>query len=207
MKYPSAKRIPITIGLNIRQLADGYHHFERKVRLEYFNENQLDIKFKHMKKFIVLISTLTFTLSLYAQGNSEIPASLVLEPIQVVKEFLTAYREGNHEKVNSLFHPDVVWVQPGDNRISGLKKSRAELNQMGGKMVELSARTLKLTDVKIFSATGNTVVCILHWKAVQPTGNVLDIDNIDEYTVENGRIIMAKIFSEDIAKEDKFWGK
>jgi len=27
------------------------------------------------------------------------------------------------------------------------------------------------------------------------------------YTVENGKIIMAKIFSEDILKENKFWGK
>ena len=160
-----------------------------------------------MKKFIILISALAFNFSLQAQSNSEIPASPALEPIQVVREFLDAYREGNHDKVNSLFHPDVVWVQPGDNRISGVKKSRAELNQMGGKMYAISAETLKLTDVKIFSATGNAVVCILHWKAVQPTGNILDIDNIDEYTVENGKIIMAKIFSEDIAKENRFWGK
>jgi uncharacterized protein (TIGR02246 family) len=160
-----------------------------------------------MKRLILFISTLSFTISLYAQENSEIPTSPPMEPAQVVKEFLTAYRQGNHEKVNSLFHPDVVWVQPGNNRVSGVKKSRTELNQMGGKMMELSDRTMQLTDVKIFSATGNTVVCILHWKAVQPTGNVLDIDNIDEYTVENGKIIMAKIFSEDIAREDKFWGK
>jgi len=160
-----------------------------------------------MKKFIILISSVALTFSVYAQGNSEISESPALEPVKVVKEFLNAYREGNHEKVNSLFHPDVVWIQPGDNRISGVKKSRTELNQMGGKMVEISAQTIRLTDVKIFSATGNTVVCILHWKAVQPTGNILDIDNIDEYTVENGKIIMAKIFSEDIAKENRFWGK
>jgi uncharacterized protein len=160
-----------------------------------------------MKKLIILISALSLTISLLGQSNSEIPSSPVLEPVQVVKDFLNAYRAGNHEKVNSLFHPDVIWIQPGDNRVSGIKKSRIELNQMGGKMMDLSDRTLRLTDVKIFSATGNTVVCILHWTAVQPTGNVLDIDNIDQYTVENGKIIMAKIFSEDISKEDKFWGK
>jgi uncharacterized protein len=84
-----------------------------------------------MKKIVILISALTFAFSLCAQSNSEIPTSSALEPIQVVKEFLDAYREGNHEKVNSLFHPDVVWIQPGDNRISGVKKSRTELNQMG----------------------------------------------------------------------------
>src|SRR5689334_5610128 len=100
-----------------------------------------------MKKLIILISAMTLTLSVHAQSNKEIPVSPALEPVQVVRDFLTAYREGNHEKVNSSFHPDVVWVQPGDNKVSGIKKSRIELNQMGGKMMDFSDRTLRLTDV------------------------------------------------------------
>ncbi len=155
-----------------------------------------------MKRIIILTSSIVLSLSLNAQIDSRDP-----EPIQVVKEFLTAYREGNHEKFTSFLHPDVVWIQPGDNRISGVKKSKTELLQMGKRMSELSERTLRLTDVKYFSVNGNTVSCLLHWKAVQPTGNILDVDNIDMYTVENGKIVMVRIFSEDIAKEDKFWGR
>jgi len=142
-----------------------------------------------------------------AQSEKTSEKDTVLPPIQVVTEFLTAYMEHNHEKFSSFLHPDVIWVQPGDSRISGVKKSKTELLQMGAKFAELSARTLKLIDVKYFSPVGNTVVCILHWTAAQPTGGILDVKNIDEYTVENGKIILAKIFSEDISQEDKFWGK
>jgi ketosteroid isomerase-like protein len=160
-----------------------------------------------MKKLIVAIITIMIIFPTGAQPINAGPDANSADPVQVVKDFLTAYREKDHEKFASLLHPDVVWIQPGDNNVSGVKTSKEELFQMGGKMKALSAQTLTLTDVKYFSANGNTVVCILHWKAVQPTGILLDVDNIDVYTVENGKIIMAKIFSEDILKENKFWGK
>jgi ketosteroid isomerase-like protein len=36
---------------------------------------------------------------------------------------------------------------------------------------------------------------------------VLDTDNIDVYTVEDGKIVAAKIYMEDVEQEDAFWGK
>jgi uncharacterized protein len=158
-------------------------------------------------KTIIFILTMVAMTSVKAQVVNSAPQQIPATPDQVVKDFLTAYMAHNHEKFTSLLHPDVIWVQPGDNKVSGVKQSKTELLQMGAKLSELSARTLKLADVKYFSPVGNTVVCILHWTAAQPTGSILDIDNIDVYTVENGKIIQAKIFSEDILQEDKFWGK
>jgi uncharacterized protein len=159
-----------------------------------------------MKNLIFILIFIPMT-SANAQVDNSKPHESLSSPLQVVKEFLTAYMEHNGEKFTSLLHPDVIWVQPGDNRVSGVKKSKAELLQMGAKFAELSAHTLKLVDVKYFSPEGNTVVCILHWTAAQPTGNILDVRNIDVYTVENGRIILVKVFSEDILQEDRFWGK
>jgi len=100
-----------------------------------------------------------------------------------------------------------VWVQPGDSRVSGVKKSKTELMLMGKQMSELTARTLQLQDVQYIAPNGNTVVCLLHWKASQPTGHVLDVRNIDVYTIENGKIILARIYSDDIEAENAFWGK
>ena len=160
-----------------------------------------------MKKALIIIIALTYGFVARAQGEGANTAPGLSAPLQVVKVFLTAYMEHDHEKFVSLVHPDVVWVQPGDNGISGVKKSKNELLEMGKKMAELSMRTLKLEDIQFFAPTGNTVVCILHWTASQPSGNVLDIRNIDEYTVENGKIVLARIYSEDIDKENSFWGK
>jgi len=56
------------------------------------------------------------------------------------------------------------------------------------------------------AVNGNSVACLLHWNAVQPTGKVLDVDNIDVYIIKDGKIIKVKIFSADIEKENDFWG-
>jgi ketosteroid isomerase-like protein len=102
---------------------------------------------------------------------------------------------------------DIEWNQPGNNRFSGTKKSSTEVFQMVGGMLEVSASTLALTDVKVTALNGNTVACVVHWKAVKPTGVVLDVDNIDVYTVENGQIVKAKVYSADLPQEDDFWLK
>jgi len=125
---------------------------------------------------------------------------------QVVTEFLNAVKEVNTEKLGQLLHADVEWIQPGNNQLSGLKKSSGEVFQMVGKMFELSANTIRLTDVKSITVTGNRVACLLEWKATKPSGKILEVDNIDVYTVEDGKIIGAEVFSSDVAHEDHFWG-
>lgn len=124
---------------------------------------------------------------------------------QVVSDFLTAVQQHNGEKMTALLHPDVVWSQPGKNRFAGQKKSRDEVFQMAGGMQEVAAKTLTLSSVKTLSVNGNQVACLVHWQAVQPNGGVLDVDNIDVYTVKDGQIVNAMVFSADIAQEDNFW--
>ncbi len=159
----------------------------------------------YMKTILLFLVLFKVTSSSYGQAEaSDVKTS---DPVDVVKNFLSAYINGDHEKFASYIAPDVIWVQPGDNRIAGVKTSRTELLKMGAKMFELSAGTIKLSDIEYYSSNGNTVVCVLHWKAAQPTGNVLDIKNIDVYTVENSKIVMARIFSKDIRAEDDFWGR
>lgn len=129
------------------------------------------------------------------------------QSMAVVKEFLNAVQTGNNEKLAAILHPDIQWVQPGDSRVSGIKKSGGEVFQMVGTMFAASANTLTLTEIKSVTAHGNSVACLIHWKAAQPTGKTLDVDNIDVYTVEDGKIVEAKIYSSDLSQEDDFWGK
>ena len=129
------------------------------------------------------------------------------QSMQVVREFLTAVQQGNQVKLGSLIHPNIEWSQPGNNRFSGTKKSSGEVFQMVGGMYAASENSLALTDIKVLTANGNSVACLVHWKAVQPNGGILDVDNIDVYTVENGQIVKAKVYSADVAQEDNFWLK
>lgn len=129
------------------------------------------------------------------------------QAINVVTTFLTAVQQGNTEKLGTLLHPEVQWEQPGKNPFSGTKKNITEVFKMVGGMFEVSANTLALTNIQVVAVNGNSVACLIHWNAAQPTGKILNVDNIDVYTVENGKITHAKIYSADLNQEDDFWGK
>lgn len=129
------------------------------------------------------------------------------EAKQVVTEFLTAVQQVNTKKLAALLHADVRWSQPGNNSVSGIKQSTAEVFQMVGKMFVLSANTLRLAEIKSMSVNSNKVACLLNWKATNHAGNTLDVDNIDVYTVSQGKITEVEIFTADEAKEDQFWGE
>ena len=101
--------------------------------------------------------------------------------------------------------PEVNWTQPGSNEISGLKRSQQEVFEMVGKMFEISGNTLQLYDYQSISLNGNRVACLLHWMAEKPSGEKLDVYNIDIYTVEHGKICNVEIFSADQVQEDGFW--
>jgi ketosteroid isomerase-like protein len=177
---------------------------ERKNAMSLFKTKHLSIK-------------LTGVLCLLAcTGYSQAPLTNSIQPSatnnmkneakQVVSDFLKAVQVADIEQLHTLLHPDVQWSQPGNSRISGIKHSSNEVFQMVGKMFELSANTLKLTDIKSICVSGNKVACLLHWNAAQPAGGILDVDNIDVYTVENGKIIKVEVFTADEPKEEMFWG-
>jgi ketosteroid isomerase-like protein len=127
--------------------------------------------------------------------------------LKIAKEFLDAAQHLDHKTAEALLDPDVEWSQPGNNRVSGTKKNRDEFFKMIGEMLRLSDHTLKLTDIKVLAVNNNSVACLVHWNAAQPPGGILDVDNIDVYTVENGKIKKVTIYSADIEQENKFWGE
>ena len=156
-----------------------------------------------MKKIIAFIFLMTgMVFQNYAQQTATLP-----QPDQVVREFLFAVQQHDPEKAKSLLHPQVQWEQPGNNRLSGTKRSADEVMAMGRAMAERSEKTAQLVSIEQCGTNGNTVAVRLRWTAAQPTGNVLDVGNVDIYTVENGKITHARIYSEDIFQEDRFWGK
>ncbi|WP_420149661.1 nuclear transport factor 2 family protein [Spirosoma sp.] len=161
----------------------------------------------------ILTGSLTLASQTSAQQTNQLtinqakPTTMNSQPAQTVKNFLTAVQKGDNQTLAALIHPDIQWNQPGTNRFSGQKTSSAAVFHMVGDMFAATANTLSLADIKQITVNGNKVACLVRWKAAQPGGGVLDVNNIDVYTVENGKIVEATVYSEDIAQEDGFWGK
>jgi uncharacterized protein len=126
---------------------------------------------------------------------------------KIVNEFLTAVQTGDMKTVAALLHPDVKWQQPGSGDISGIKHSAQEVFEMVTGMFEISANTLKLKEIKWVSANGSTVAGLLRWTATKPSGESLDVENIDVYTLEDGKIVAVTVYSSDINAENSFWKK
>jgi len=129
------------------------------------------------------------------------------DPATVATAFLQAVQQKDHAAAVGLLDEQVQWFQPGNNRFSGNKQNRKEVVALFKGFHELSASTLQLVHVSTIAVNGNQVACLLRWKAVQPTGKVLEVDNVDVYTIEAGKIKKAVVFSADEKKEDEFWGK
>lgn len=133
--------------------------------------------------------------------------SVEAEALQLVNSFLEAIKEMSHSKAFPLLDSMIQWDQPGDNQFSGLKQGSDEVFGMFKGFLSTSASTLRLAEIKVLAVNGNQVACHLHWSATQPPGGVLDVDNIDVYTVEKGKIVKAVVYSADIKSEDRFWLK
>lgn len=123
----------------------------------------------------------------------------------IVTEFLTAVQTGNNERLGALLSPEIQWEQPGHNAVSGTKNSAGEVFAMVGKMFEMSGNTLRLSEIKSVSTNGNDVACLLRWQASKADGAQLDVENIDVYSVENGQIVSAKVFTTNEEAENTFW--
>lgn len=123
----------------------------------------------------------------------------------IVTDFLNAVQTGNNAQLAALLSQNIYWEQPGNNLISGKKNSATEVFGMVGKMFELSENSLRLTDIKSVTVNGKEVACLLQWEASKPDGTKLNVENIDVYTVENGEIVSAKVFTSDIEAENMFW--
>jgi ketosteroid isomerase-like protein len=126
---------------------------------------------------------------------------------QLIRQFLTALQQGDHILPKQLLHPQATWHQPGSNRFAGIKQSSKAVFQMVHDMSEAASKTLRLAQVKVIAVNGNQVACLVNWKAVMEGGGVLDVDNIDVYTLRDGQIVNVIVYSADLAQEDWFWGK
>ena len=144
----------------------------------------------------------SFALSIHQQTKK---IKMEKQTLQVVTEFVNAVQQVNLEKLGVLLHPEITWEQPGSNRFSGTKTSSGEVFQMVGGMFEVSQNTMSLSDIKTIAVHGDQASVVLTWKASRP-GAELHTDNVDVYTVKDGKIVAAKIYAADIQQEDIFWG-
>ena len=122
----------------------------------------------------------------------------------IIRRGYKAFGEGDMETLGSLYTPDVVQRQPGNNQTSGEYKGVDNVLGLYGKMFELSGGTFAV-DLKSVKTEGDKVVTVHHAKG-EREGKTLDADETIEFTFSGDKISRLDVTSGDQAAEDAFWG-
>lgn len=126
--------------------------------------------------------------------------------IDIAKAYINAVQTGDQAALGKIFHPNVVWHQPGDNKFSGTKNGMAELGAMLGGMMEASAGSFAISNVNRYLANGDLVAVDIDFSG-QRDGFKLAQPGIDLLRIEKGKVVEVWLFSSDPEEEDRFWGK
>jgi ketosteroid isomerase-like protein len=126
-------------------------------------------------------------------------------PAAVANRYFGALASGDIPAAMALFSPEVVWHQPGANRFSGAHHGPDEVGALLGGMMEASAGSFQLTVTGAPMVNGDLVAVPVRFTG-QREGSAMDMTGIDLLTVSGGSIAAVKLFSEDGAAEDDFWG-
>jgi ketosteroid isomerase-like protein len=125
-------------------------------------------------------------------------------PPAVARRYADAVSAKDFAAIAGLFADDVVWHQPGANRLSGSHRGAAAVGEMLGATMTLSEGTFELTLTGAPMVNGSLAAFPVHF-AARRAGAVLAMDGIDVVRVAGDRIAEVWLFSADQAAEDAFW--
>ena len=125
--------------------------------------------------------------------------------LEIFNTYNQALIAGDFPGVFETMADDIVWHQPGNHSISGTIVGKDKLGTHLATFAEKTNGTFKVitnwvSDNKDF----NRSQCYFSWNTAD--GTELNMNGIDLFRIEDGKIKEAWLFSSDQAEEDSFWG-
>lgn len=117
--------------------------------------------------------------------------------VELVKKGYEAFSAGDVETVMSLFDDNMEWVQPGESNLSGIYRGKDEFGDYLSKLAEkaVSVRVLRLI------SDGDTVVAFTEVTVGTEMG-----EDADVFTVRDGKIVRAQVYT-DTAMMERVFGR
>lgn len=126
-------------------------------------------------------------------------------PAAIAGTYFDALGRGDIPTVMAQFSDAVVWHQPGANRFSGIHHGVDGVGALLGGMMAASEGTFQLTVAGPPMVNGELVAVPIRF-AGSRADSAMDMAGVDLLTVRDGKIVDVRLFSEDGAAEDLFWG-
>ena len=125
-------------------------------------------------------------------------------------DVFNAYNEaliaGDFEAVFKTMADNIVWHQPGKNKLSGKIVGKEVLGAHLAKFGASKNGTFRVLTNWV-SDNDDLVAANVTFKAERENGDDLDMNGIDLFKIKDGKIVEVWLFSSDQAKEDIYWDK
>jgi uncharacterized protein len=123
----------------------------------------------------------------------------------VAQHYVEAVSAKDFARLGSLFADDIVWHQPGENRISGVYRGIAAVNELLGATMSLSQGTFDLAITGAPMVNDDCAAIPVHFSG-QRDGVDLSMGGLDVLRVAGDQIAEVWLFSASQQDEDAFWG-
>lgn len=126
-------------------------------------------------------------------------------PAAIAGTYFDALGRGDIPTVMAQFSDAVVWHQPGANRFSGTHHGVDGVGALLGGMMAASEGSFQLSVAGPPMVNGELVAVPIRFTGSHAE-STMDMAGVDLLTVRDGKIVDVRLFSEDGAAEDLFWG-
>ena len=124
-------------------------------------------------------------------------------------EIFNAYNQaliaGDFPGVFETMADDIVWHQPGTHSISGTVVGKDKLGTHLAAFAEKTNGTFKVITNWV-SDNKDLIAANVTFLGTRADGTELNMNGIDLFRIEDGKIKEVWLFSSDQAEEDSFWG-
>ncbi len=127
------------------------------------------------------------------------------QTLQVFNQYNEGLIKGDFGAVFAALADEIKWHQPGNNSASGVVVGKELLGAHLAKFAEKSNGTFKVITNWV-SDNANFVAANVTFLADRGNGDALDMNGIDLFRIEDGKIQEVWLFSSDQAMEDTYWG-
>jgi ketosteroid isomerase-like protein len=124
--------------------------------------------------------------------------------LAVARHYVEAMNAKDFARLAGLFADDIVWHQPGKNRLSGIHRGAAAVGEFLGATMTLSQGTFELSVTGEPMVNGDLFALPVHFSGTR-NGVTLSMAGVDVLRVDGDRIAEVWLFSGVQQDEDDFW--
>ena len=125
--------------------------------------------------------------------------------LEIFNTYNQALIAGDFPGVFETMADDIVWNQPGTHSISGTVVGKDQLGPHLAKFAEKTNGTFKVITNWV-SDNKDLIAANVTFLGTRADGTELNMNGIDLFRIEDGKIKEVWLFSSDQAEEDSFWG-